>query len=108
VKETDIQHPPPARAFVFVHEADLTMASTFGNFMIYIGNRNWVTFPSTIHFKGDNFSFADGHCEHWTGYEQNTLNLNDVSGPLLAVSPTDKDFNRVAAAYATRLTGGGQ
>jgi prepilin-type N-terminal cleavage/methylation domain-containing protein/prepilin-type processing-associated H-X9-DG protein len=100
VKETDIQHPPPARAFVFVHESDFTIVTPYFEFIPE--TRAWFDVPSTIHLKGDNFSFADGHVEHWTWYEQNTLNLNNQAE--LALSPTDKDFDRVAAAYATPLT----
>jgi prepilin-type N-terminal cleavage/methylation domain-containing protein/prepilin-type processing-associated H-X9-DG protein len=108
VKETDIQHPPPASAFVFVHEADCTIGWSFFG----ISPGTWINLPSTIHLKGDNFSFADGHVEHWTWYEQNTLNLTNsefnelnptVSGE--ALQPTDRDFDRVAAAYATPLPG---
>jgi prepilin-type N-terminal cleavage/methylation domain-containing protein/prepilin-type processing-associated H-X9-DG protein len=109
VKEADIQHPPPSRAFVFVHESDYTIYDGF--FQIDVIGRSWDQSPSTIHLNGDNLSFADGHVEYWKWYERNTLNLNTWNANTWnapALSPTDKDFNRMAAAYCTPLMGGGQ
>jgi len=104
VKESDIIHPPPARAMVFIHEASFTIDD--GYFAIDVTTRLWQNSPTILHMNGDNLSFADGHSEHWTWLEQNTLNLNAVNEP--ALSPKDRDFDRMAAAYSTPLTGGGQ
>jgi prepilin-type N-terminal cleavage/methylation domain-containing protein/prepilin-type processing-associated H-X9-DG protein len=104
VKESDIQHPPPARAMVFIHEANWSIDD--GYFAIDVENREWQNAPSILHMNGDNLSFADGHVEHWQWYEQNTLNMNSYYA--LALSPKDRDFDRVAAAYSTPLTGAGQ
>jgi prepilin-type N-terminal cleavage/methylation domain-containing protein len=104
VKESDIQHPPPARAMVFIHEAYFTIDD--GYFAIQVEIRLWQNAPTILHMNGDNLSFADGHCEHWTWLEQNTLKLYTLNGP--AHFPTDRDFDRVAAAYSTPLTGAGQ
>jgi prepilin-type N-terminal cleavage/methylation domain-containing protein/prepilin-type processing-associated H-X9-DG protein len=104
VKEADIQHPPPARAMVFDHEADFSIDD--GYLAIQCITRVWQNMPSTIHLKGDNFSFADGHCEHWTWYLQYTLNITNYNES--ALGPTDKDFDRVAAAYSTPLSGPGE
>jgi len=71
VKESDIQHPPPARAMVFIHEASFTIDD--GYFAIQVEIRQWQNAPTILHMNGDNLSFADGHCEHWTWLEQNTL-----------------------------------
>jgi len=109
VKESDIRHPPPARAMVFLHESDYTIDD--GYWAIDVLEREWQNMPTIIHLNGDNFSFADGHCEHWTWLEQNTLRIyNDTSNPYNqhALSPKDKDFDRAAAAYSTPLTGTGQ
>lgn len=97
LKETDIINPPPSRAMVFIHEADCTIDD--GYFAIDVVDRNWQNAPATLHLKGDDLSFADGHAEHWQWYEQNTLNINTVN--VSALSPTDADFDRVAAAYST-------
>jgi len=103
VKETDIQHPTPARAFVFVHEANFDVGDSY--FVLDIIDRNWTCVPSGIHLKGDNFSFADGHCEHFTWLEQNTLNAVVDSTNVVSASPTDKDYTRIAAAYETPFHG---
>jgi len=99
VKEADIQHPPPARALAFIHESDYTIDD--GYFAIDCSTRLWQNLPSTIHINGDNLSFADGHAEHWTWYLQNTLKATQFNTP--ALYPTDKDFDRVAAAYSVPL-----
>jgi prepilin-type N-terminal cleavage/methylation domain-containing protein len=110
VKETDIQHPPPSRALVFLHESDQTIDD--GYWAIQVIPRVWQNAPSSIHIRVDNFSFADGHAEHWTWLEQNTVSLDQysVNGSynVPALSPTDADFARVAAAYSTPLAGAGQ
>jgi prepilin-type N-terminal cleavage/methylation domain-containing protein/prepilin-type processing-associated H-X9-DG protein len=107
VKETDILHPPPAMAMVFIHEG---VTIDDGYFAIDVVTRNWQNYPTSLHNNGCNLSFADGHAEHWTWYEQNTLSLNLKSpgGNQPALSPTDKDFDRMAAAYSTPLSGAGQ
>jgi prepilin-type N-terminal cleavage/methylation domain-containing protein/prepilin-type processing-associated H-X9-DG protein len=104
VKETDIVHPVPSRAMVFIHESDISIDD--GYWAIDVVEREWQNVPAIVHLSGDNLSFADGHVEHWTWLEPNTLKLRTVSQ--YARSPTDKDFDRVAAAYSTPLAGGGQ
>jgi prepilin-type N-terminal cleavage/methylation domain-containing protein/prepilin-type processing-associated H-X9-DG protein len=104
VKETDILHPPPAYALVFIHEADFTIDD--GYWAIDVLEREWQNAPWVGHMNGDNLSFADGHAEHWTWLEQHTLSLNTVNET--SIGPTDKDFTRVANAYSTPLTGGAE
>jgi prepilin-type N-terminal cleavage/methylation domain-containing protein/prepilin-type processing-associated H-X9-DG protein len=104
VKEPDIRNPSPARAFVFVHESNFTIGNP--NFFILPFAHLWFDKPSTIHLKGDNFSFADGHVEHWKWYEQNTLNLGPGFGFSPALSPIDRDWQRVAEATFTEIPGG--
>lgn len=68
-KESEIDNPPPAQLlfFVDVHE-DSIYDSHFG-----IPPRGWPAddpprwwdLPAGRHSKGGNFSFADGHVEHW-------------------------------------------
>jgi prepilin-type N-terminal cleavage/methylation domain-containing protein/prepilin-type processing-associated H-X9-DG protein len=106
VKETDILHPPPAYALVFLHESDVTIDD--GYWAIDVIDREWQNFPALLHMNGDNFSFADGHVEHWTWLSRLTLSLL-TQGQEYAVAPrTDPDFNRAANAYSTPLTGAGQ
>ncbi|OHB62640.1 MAG: hypothetical protein A2168_07770 [Planctomycetes bacterium RBG_13_50_24] len=69
-KESEIDDPPPAELlfFVDVHEESI-FDSHFG-----IPPRNWGSaeepprwwdLPAGRHSQGGNFSFADGHIEHW-------------------------------------------
>jgi prepilin-type N-terminal cleavage/methylation domain-containing protein/prepilin-type processing-associated H-X9-DG protein len=104
VKETDILHPPPAVAMVFIHEADFTIAD--GYWQIDVRDQQWQNAPWVSHMNGDNLSFADGHVEHWTWLEQNTQSLSTYNQN--SIGPNDKDFTRVAKAYSTPLSGGAQ
>jgi prepilin-type N-terminal cleavage/methylation domain-containing protein len=104
--ETDIVHPPPALAMVFIHESDITIDD--GYFAIDVVTREWQNFPVTLHVKGDNLSFADGHAEHWTWRSHITLGLL-TQGQEYAVAPIgDPDFSRLANAYSTPLSGAAQ
>lgn len=70
-KEHEIDDPPPARLlfFVGVHE-DSILESHFGippagpSFTMR-GRPRWWDLPTGRHSQGGNFSFADGHAEHW-------------------------------------------
>jgi prepilin-type N-terminal cleavage/methylation domain-containing protein/prepilin-type processing-associated H-X9-DG protein len=105
-KETDIRHPPPSFALVFLHESDVTIDD--GYWAIDVVDHEWQNFPATIHMNGDNFSFADGHVEHWTWLSRLTLSLLSQGQENAKAPAADPDFNRAAAAYSTPLTGGGQ
>jgi prepilin-type N-terminal cleavage/methylation domain-containing protein/prepilin-type processing-associated H-X9-DG protein len=113
VNESDIRHPPPSRAMVFIHENENTIDD--GYFAIQVITRVWQNVPAIIHLSGDNLAFADGHAEHWKWLEAHTLSMGKLSPAVAqagtynaAVNPKDADFDRVAAAYSTPLTGGGQ
>jgi prepilin-type N-terminal cleavage/methylation domain-containing protein len=101
VKESDITHPPPALAMTFIHESYITIDD--GYFAIDVVSKLWQNIPAVVDLNGDNFSFADGHSEHWKWLLQHTLNLSSANEP--AKAPEDSDFNRVAAAYSTPLNG---
>ncbi len=108
VKETDIRHPPPARAMVFIHENENTIDD--GYFAIQVITRVWQNVPAVLHIKGDNLSFADGHAEHWTWLEPRTWYIGNLPISTAANNNPlrpDADFDRVAAAYSTPLTGPG-
>jgi len=70
-KESQITKPPPAGLFVFIDENEGTMqddqfgfpakGSPEGSFYGY-----WFDMPANRHLQGANFSFADGHVEHWS------------------------------------------
>jgi prepilin-type N-terminal cleavage/methylation domain-containing protein/prepilin-type processing-associated H-X9-DG protein len=66
-KTTDIRHPMPAQAIVFVEEVQWTIDDgQFANVPSGLPNYpeydNWYNIPANFH-SGANFSFADGHVE---------------------------------------------
>jgi prepilin-type N-terminal cleavage/methylation domain-containing protein/prepilin-type processing-associated H-X9-DG protein len=70
-KESDINNPAPAQLFVFidVHEGGI-LDSLFGIpppgwHQIFRMPETWWDLPANRHSQGCNFSFADGHAEHW-------------------------------------------
>jgi prepilin-type N-terminal cleavage/methylation domain-containing protein/prepilin-type processing-associated H-X9-DG protein len=97
VKESDILHPPPALAFTFIDEAPASIDD--GYFAIDVVKKLWQNFPAVWHSFGCNLSFADGHAEKWQWYESQTLTISSYYFP--AKFPSDRDFIRISAAYAT-------
>jgi hypothetical protein len=104
---------------VFIHQSNWNANP---DFTIQVVDSEWVNIPEAVHMQGDNLSFADGHCEHWTWFERHTLQLQQtiytqtaggtsttiwLAGSLNVV-PGDKDFARVAGAYSTPLSGRGE
>ena len=71
-----------------------------GYFAVLVDDRSWQNYPASWHQNGVNLSFADGHAEHWRWLEDKTLKLRGYFTP--ALKPVDRDFDRVAQAYATR------
>jgi len=69
-KETEIDKPSPSKLlfFVDVHE-DSILDSHFGippRGIVFGGQEpQWWDLPAGRHAQGANFSFADGHAEHW-------------------------------------------
>jgi prepilin-type N-terminal cleavage/methylation domain-containing protein/prepilin-type processing-associated H-X9-DG protein len=97
-KYTDIQHPPPSKAFVFIDEHSISIDD--GYFAILVAERQWQNYPASWHQNGVNLSFADGHAEHWRWLEAQTMKLKSFFTP--ALKPADRDFQRIADAYATK------
>jgi prepilin-type N-terminal cleavage/methylation domain-containing protein/prepilin-type processing-associated H-X9-DG protein len=67
-KFTEIRNPPPAQLITFldVHE-DSIWDCLFGSppMAVWGDVQNWWNLPANRHNQGCNFSFADGHAEHW-------------------------------------------
>lgn len=68
-KSSEILSPSPAKLFVFldVHEDEI-IDSLFGIPTAepkYYLQDSWWDLPANRHSQGCNFSFADGHVEHW-------------------------------------------
>ena len=96
-KTSDIFNPGPSGALVFIDESSTTLED--GYFAIQVDNRVWQNSPSDRHSRGANVSFADGHSEIYRWREPLT-GKTFYNQP--ALSPVDRDFDRVAAAIATK------
>ena len=95
-KESDIDDPPPSELlfFVGVHE-DCILDSLFGipprGWERTEGPR-WWDLPAGRHSQGGNFSFADGHAEHWRWV---TPKIFTKPGQLVRQNGELQDFLRV-------------
>jgi prepilin-type processing-associated H-X9-DG protein/prepilin-type N-terminal cleavage/methylation domain-containing protein len=96
-KYADIIDPAPAGALVFLDESTTTLED--GYFAIRVDQRIWQNSPSDRHDRGANLSFADGHSQIYKWLEPKT---GKVYWDTPAQKPTDRDFDRVAAAIATK------
>ena len=97
-KESDINNPAPSQLFVFldVHEAGI-LDSLFGIpppgwHQIFRMPEIWWDLPANRHSQGCNFSFADGHAEHW---RWTVPKLFEELGQDVAGEGDMKDFRRV-------------
>jgi prepilin-type processing-associated H-X9-DG protein len=78
-KESEIRETSPAATVVFLDESPLTIND--GYFSVLITGTPWATdLPAYWHSHGDNFSFADGHAEHWRWQDGRTFTSNPSSG----------------------------
>jgi prepilin-type N-terminal cleavage/methylation domain-containing protein/prepilin-type processing-associated H-X9-DG protein len=111
IKESDILHPPPSKAFVFIDEAACTIDDGYYAIAInYYGLMRWQNCVAAWHNNGDNLSFADGHAESWPWYDPQTMVYavwvgNSTGAPTppynMPVPAKSRDFPRVAAAYSS-------
>jgi prepilin-type N-terminal cleavage/methylation domain-containing protein/prepilin-type processing-associated H-X9-DG protein len=72
--ENQIQKTSPSATIVFLDESPFTINDGF--YAIYMTGSSWASdFPAWWHSHGCNFSFADGHAEHWHWMDPRTLTL---------------------------------
>ena len=82
-KETQLKRLSTANTIVFVDEAPNSINDGFLG--VFITKPTWWDVPASWHSRGCNFSFADGHAEHWRWVDPRTWKA--LSGDSAANNP---------------------
>jgi prepilin-type N-terminal cleavage/methylation domain-containing protein/prepilin-type processing-associated H-X9-DG protein len=90
-RESEMDHLSASQTIVFLDENPLSINDSMCG--IVITGNSWWDFPAVWHSQGCNFSFADGHVEHWRWQDSRTLSV--VSG---SVTPNNPDLERLQAS----------
>jgi prepilin-type N-terminal cleavage/methylation domain-containing protein/prepilin-type processing-associated H-X9-DG protein len=100
-KFTEIRNPGPSQCFAFleVHQDEI-VDTQFGiptsNTPWY--QNNWYDVPANRHDQGCDFSFADGHAEHWRW--RVPMNVTVPRGYIQPVPPQQMpDYQRVESGF---------
>jgi len=100
-KFTEIKNPIPAGLIVFldVHENEI-IDTQFGipTAAIWWSQGYWWDIPANRHNQGCNFSFADGHVEHWRWKAPKLVTVPRGSEQPVADNEWD-DYYRVQAGF---------
>jgi prepilin-type N-terminal cleavage/methylation domain-containing protein len=99
-KLSQVLHPGPSDAIVFVCEDYLTLDDGHFGFNANPAAKSWVNFPSLNnirHHYGSTFSFADGHIEYHRWLDAETLNLTTIGQTVTATT----DIGWMCAHIAT-------
>ena len=91
--ENQIRMTAPSATTVFLDESPITINDGF--FAILIAGNTWYDLPAVWHGRGCNFSFADGHTEHWRWTDPRTLTLNQG---MVISTPNNPDLQRLQAS----------
>ena len=105
-KESDINQPGPSQLFVFVDVYEPALLDSLfiitppGWRQIFGTPEIWWDLPANRHIQGCNFSFADGHVEHWRWTTPKAWAANDyenykVYTQQIAGDGDLKDFHRM-------------
>jgi len=97
-KQSNMQAPGPAKAFVFIDSHPKWTAG--GSFTVSQPGSpdhwHWDHFPGARHENGANLSFADGHVEHWRWKEAKSLYWEKNKGWGGGAVPLgDRDLSRL-------------
>jgi prepilin-type processing-associated H-X9-DG protein len=76
-KSGDITAPAPTQCHVFLDEHQNSIDD--GTFGVAPEGDMWFNLPANWHSAGCNFSFADGHSEHWRWRDSRTLKLDRIN-----------------------------
>jgi prepilin-type N-terminal cleavage/methylation domain-containing protein/prepilin-type processing-associated H-X9-DG protein len=100
-KLADIKNPGPCQCLVFIEvHQDEIVDTEFGipTAEYYGGENDWWDVPANRHDQGCNFSFADGHAEHWRW--RVPMNVTVPRGYVQPVPPEQMpDFRRMEAGF---------
>jgi prepilin-type processing-associated H-X9-DG protein len=113
-KASQIMHPGPSRAFVFIDEHEKSIQqSTFAvnaiGFRLFgTGQWDWISFPVTRHNNAGTLTFADGHAEVWRWKESRTLEISAKAGWIAwpanrSTGADDRDLGRMFKAVPENL-----
>ncbi len=97
-KTGDITAPPPSQAYVFLDEHQNSIDD--GTFGVAPDGDKWYNLPATWHQKGCNFSFADGHAEHWRWLDPRTPSVSQINSVVHV--PSNRDLKRLQAGTAVK------
>jgi prepilin-type N-terminal cleavage/methylation domain-containing protein/prepilin-type processing-associated H-X9-DG protein len=93
--ENQMRIPVPTATIVFVDESTATLND--GWFFVSATGDTWYDIPASRHSRGCNFSFADGHAEHWRWMDPRT-----PSATYQGSTPNNPDKKRLQAAIDTQ------
>jgi prepilin-type N-terminal cleavage/methylation domain-containing protein/prepilin-type processing-associated H-X9-DG protein len=93
--DNQMTKPPPVLTMVFLDESQISLNDGF--YFLGVTGNSWTDLPATWHARGCNFSFGDGHAEHWRWTDSRTLALS-----VGASTPNNPDLQRLQASMATR------
>ncbi len=99
IQTGDITHPGASQAHVFLDEHELSIDD--GTFGVAPEGDKWFNLPATWHGDGCNFSFADGHAEHWNWSDARTIALDRINS-ITHRNPSNPDLKRLQVATATK------
>jgi len=94
-RENQIQRPPPSLAIVHLDENPKSLND--GWFFTPVEGDSWTDLPGILHSRGGNFSFADGHAEHWKWRDGQTLTVAPGG-----TTPNNQDLKRLQAAIGIK------
>jgi prepilin-type N-terminal cleavage/methylation domain-containing protein/prepilin-type processing-associated H-X9-DG protein len=86
---------PPSLTSVFLDESPVSLND--GYFFIGATGNQWTDIPGSLHSRGCNFSFADGHAEHWRWQDARTPTLTPS-----VTTPNNPDLQRIQASIAAQ------
>ena len=86
----------PGERFVFIDEGKISPDS----WTVYYDQESWWDRPTVRHGDGTNFSFADGHSDHWKWRDPRTVKLAQAtaSQTVDSAQPGNVDLQAVQKA----------